>query len=141
MSANLASQTLTKNIKIYKGRPMLAPSGGAHDKRPAGAYSSQFEKINDFSKHAIFQKTQNYMRVGQFWSLPGTPSFGTGYAAINTNNENQQITKKVISCLRKRYIWVRPCFALWGGLLARAILRALSIIKTFKDFKRNLRFV
>ena len=66
----------------------LPPSRGAHDRRPAGAYLSQFEKINDFSENAIFQKTLNYMRVGQFWSLPGTPSFGTPHAAINTSNEN-----------------------------------------------------
>ena len=94
VTANLALRALTKNIKMYRGRPILAPSGGAHDRHPAGAYSSQFEKINDFSKNATLKKTQNYMRVGQFWSLPGTPSFGTQYAAISTNNENQQITKK-----------------------------------------------
>ena len=140
--ANLAPRALTKNIKIYKGRPILTPSRGARDRQRERAYHSQFEKINDFSKNAIFQKTQNYIRVGQFWSLPGTPSFGCPYAAINTNNENQQITKKhVIFCLRKSYMWVRPFFALWGGLLAGAIMRALVVIKTFKDFKKNLRFV
>ena len=126
---------------MYRGRPILAPSGGAHDRRPAGAYSSQFEKINDFSKNAIFQKTQNYMRVGQFWSLPGTPSFGGPYAWIDTNNENQQITKKhVILCLRERCTGVRPFFGLWGGLLAGAIMRPLVVIMTFKEFKNNLRF-
>ena len=81
------------------------------------------------------------MRVGQFWSLPGTPSFGGPYAWIDTNNENQQITKKhVILCLRERYTGVRPFFALWGSLLAGAIMRPLVVIMTFKEFKNNLRF-
>ena len=142
VTANLAPRALSKNKKMYRGRPILAPSGGAHDRVAAGAYQPQFEKINDFSKNAIFPKTQNYMRVGQFWSLPGTPSFGTPHAAINTNNENQQITKKhVILCLRERYTGVRPFFALWEGLLAGAIMRPLVVIKTFKDFKKNLRSV
>ena len=32
---------------------------------------------------------------------------------------------------------VRPFFALWGGLLARSIMRPLVVIKTFKDFKKT----
>ena len=54
---------------------MLAPYRGAHDRHPAGAYLSQFEKINDFSKKNDFSTNTELYTSMPILVPSGQPQF------------------------------------------------------------------